>query len=105
MPLGIVGDRILFDEESKKCATPTSVQCHCKVGATGFEPATSWSQTTRSSQAELRPVGLMVAVLGPARQGGPTSRAETNPGNGSLPCPSSAPWSPSPCFDRGGFRP
>src|SRR5580698_886049 len=26
------------------------------VGATGFEPATSWSQTTRSSQAELRPV-------------------------------------------------
>src|SRR5436305_10398891 len=27
-----------------------------KVGATGFEPATSWSQTRRSSQAELRPV-------------------------------------------------
>src|SRR6516162_5837336 len=26
------------------------------VGATGFEPATSWSQTMRSSQAELRPV-------------------------------------------------
>ena len=25
------------------------------VGATGFEPATSWSQTRRSSQAELRP--------------------------------------------------
>src|SRR5262245_34577739 len=25
------------------------------IGATGFEPATSWSQTTRSSQAELRP--------------------------------------------------
>src|ERR1043165_1591750 len=24
------------------------------VGATGFEPATSWTQTTRSSQAELR---------------------------------------------------
>src|SRR5438876_11555882 len=37
-----------------------------RIGATGFEPATSWSQTTRSSQAELRPevgssyrVGLM----------------------------------------------
>ena len=28
-----------------------------KIGATGFEPATSWSQTMRSSQAELRPVG------------------------------------------------
>ena len=27
-----------------------------KIGATGFEPATSWSQTRRSSQAELRPV-------------------------------------------------
>ena len=26
------------------------------VGATGFEPATSWSRTKRSSQAELRPV-------------------------------------------------
>ncbi len=26
------------------------------VGATGFEPATSWTQTTRSSQAELRSV-------------------------------------------------
>jgi hypothetical protein len=25
------------------------------VGATGFEPATSWSRTKRSSQAELRP--------------------------------------------------
>jgi hypothetical protein len=29
MPLGIVGDRILFDDESKQRATPTSVQCHC----------------------------------------------------------------------------
>src|SRR5262249_46956240 len=28
MPLGIVGDRILFDE-SRQCATPTSIQCHC----------------------------------------------------------------------------
>src|SRR5215471_9413102 len=28
----------------------------CEIGATGFEPATSWSQTMRSSQAELRPV-------------------------------------------------
>ena len=27
-----------------------------QVGATGFEPATSWSRTKRSSQAELRPV-------------------------------------------------
>ncbi len=25
------------------------------IGATGFEPATSWSQTTRSGQTELRP--------------------------------------------------
>ena len=27
-----------------------------KVGVTGFEPATSWSQTRRSSQAEPHPV-------------------------------------------------
>ena len=26
------------------------------IGMTGFEPATSWSQTRRSSQAELHPV-------------------------------------------------
>ena len=26
-----------------------------KIGMTGFEPATSWSQTRRSSQAELHP--------------------------------------------------
>ena len=29
---------------------------YVSVGATGFEPATSWSRTKRSSQAELRPV-------------------------------------------------
>ena len=29
------------------------------IGATGFEPATSWSQTMRSGQAELRPVGVI----------------------------------------------
>src|SRR5713226_2168943 len=29
--------------------------CRKTVGVTGFEPATSWSQTTRSSQAELHP--------------------------------------------------
>jgi hypothetical protein len=27
-----------------------------RVGLTGFEPATSWSRTKRSSQAELQPV-------------------------------------------------
>ena len=29
-----------------------------KVGVTGFEPATSWSQTRRSSQAEPHPEGI-----------------------------------------------
>ncbi len=28
------------------------------VGETGFEPATSWSQTKRSSRAELLPVAI-----------------------------------------------
>ena len=35
------------------------------VGVTGFEPATSWSQTKRSSQAELRPEGVMTILLYP----------------------------------------
>ena len=30
------------------------------VGETGFEPATSWSQTKRSSQAELHPVNCII---------------------------------------------
>jgi hypothetical protein len=33
------------------------------IGATGFEPATSWSRTKRSSQAELRP-GAVAALDG-----------------------------------------
>ena len=32
---------------------------HPKFGATGFEPATSCSQSKRSSQAELRPVKMI----------------------------------------------
>ena len=34
---------------------PALRQVFLLVGATGFEPATFWSQTRRSSQAELRP--------------------------------------------------
>ena len=34
------------------------------VGVTGFEPATSWSQTKRTSQAVLHPAELSV-VIGP----------------------------------------
>src|SRR5262249_30728612 len=37
MPLGIVGDRILFDE-SRQCATPTSIQCHCNSRGGGIGP-------------------------------------------------------------------
>ena len=33
------------------------------VGVTGFEPATSWSQTRRSSQAEPHPVAVYFYVL------------------------------------------
>ena len=33
------------------------------IGVTGFEPATSWSQTRRSSQAEPHPVTFRYAVL------------------------------------------
>jgi hypothetical protein len=31
MPPRIVDDRILFDDESKQRATPTSVHCHCNI--------------------------------------------------------------------------
>ena len=38
-----------------------------RIGVTGFEPATSWSQTRRSSQTEPHPVGLGVFPLSNAR--------------------------------------
>ena len=39
------------------------------IGVTGFEPATSWSQTRRSSQAEPHPVFFCrIAVILPATQ-------------------------------------
>ncbi len=34
-----------------------------RIGVTGFEPATSWSQTRRSSQAEPHPAGSCYATL------------------------------------------
>ena len=33
-----------------------------EVGVTGFEPATSWSQTRRSSQAEPHPVVYLFVI-------------------------------------------
>ena len=33
----------------------------CEIGVTGFEPATPWSQTRCSSQAEPHPAGLTLA--------------------------------------------
>ena len=35
-----------------------------KVGVTGFEPAASWSQTRRSSQAEPHPVIKLLSYVG-----------------------------------------
>ena len=40
----------------------TRIFNYSQVGVTGFEPATSWSQTRRSSQAEPHPEGF-VCVL------------------------------------------
>jgi site-specific recombinase XerD len=50
-------------------STALGVNCHRlshdgKVGATGFEPATSWSRTKRSSQAELRPERIPAHAAG-----------------------------------------
>ena len=36
--------------------TRTMFMNHIQIGVTGFEPAASWSQTRRSSQAEPHPV-------------------------------------------------
>ena len=51
--------RVLRFASSVKSLRANDVSCYpaaaYKVGATGFEPATSWSRTKRSSQAELRP--------------------------------------------------
>ena len=35
----------------------------CAIGVTGFEPATSWSQTRRSSQAEPHPDNSLVSQI------------------------------------------
>ncbi len=49
--------------------TCTHAQYGLSVGVTGFEPATSWSQTRRSSQAEPHPVFFCrIAVVLPATQ-------------------------------------
>ena len=42
-------------EPKRKAVVSALLTTAYKVGATGFEPATSWSRTKRSSQAELRP--------------------------------------------------
>src|SRR5579885_1883258 len=58
--------RLVLDEQRHRFFEPIVAvrrclfSCHGRppassIGATGFEPATSWSQTTRSSQTELRP--------------------------------------------------
>ena len=39
-----------------------------EVGVTGFEPATSWSQTRRSSQAEPHPEGYLFASVSSVTQ-------------------------------------
>ena len=38
----------------------TRISVRVKIGVTGFEPATSWSQTRRSSQAEPHPDGVVL---------------------------------------------
>jgi hypothetical protein len=51
---------LIFESEAtkKKCLLKV-LSRHYVVGATGFEPATSCSQSKHSSRAELRPVVLV----------------------------------------------
>src|SRR5689334_1308281 len=37
------------------------------IGATGFEPATSWSQTTRSTKLSYAPGHCVMVIMGAAR--------------------------------------
>src|SRR5262245_58777503 len=55
MPLGIVGNGIFFDDESKHAPPQHQSNATAIVGATGFEPAASWSQTTRSTGLSYAP--------------------------------------------------
>ena len=48
----------LAKRQQKSLAVNSCTARLYKVGATGFEPATSWSRTKRSSQAELRPEAI-----------------------------------------------
>src|ERR1041385_33197 len=43
-------------EKSRPIQPPRYSARKPQIGATGFEPAAFWTQTRRSSQAELRPV-------------------------------------------------
>ena len=53
------GPQKLAHKKSRKSNICNDLQ----FGTTGFEPATSWSQTRRSSQAELRPVVCLRRAL------------------------------------------
>ena len=45
----------------------STIELHPHIGVTGFEPATSWSQTRRSSQAEPHP-GISYVPVSPVAQ-------------------------------------
>jgi hypothetical protein len=51
---------ILFGQIKKSLCNSMLHKDFHLVGATGIEPATSWSRTKRSSQAELRPEGFVI---------------------------------------------
>src|SRR4051794_32926601 len=50
-----IGGRTHIHASGHSAAKHTDCKPTHSVGATGFEPATSWTQTRRSSQTELRP--------------------------------------------------
>ena len=49
-----------ISKQKKKMHKICAPRIYHMVGATGFEPATSWSQTTRSSQTEPCPVQIII---------------------------------------------
>lgn len=56
-------------DELPRRSSVSHYNSHTNVGLTGFEPATSWSRTKRSSQAELQPEVEIATLHGPTRYG------------------------------------
>src|SRR4051794_33433387 len=47
---GIVKDKFVVFGHKKNCGSKAAIPCYTDIETTGFEPATSWSRTKRSTK-------------------------------------------------------